>query len=96
MHQFGSQRPTEILRKCQISRRVGTEFVQLSCEIEGHALGGGMLKLEPREATEVLLPRIPLKRAEPSVIADALQTMRSWRHYAKPKAADGSACQWQK
>jgi adenine-specific DNA-methyltransferase len=61
----------------------GTDFVQLSCEIEGHALGGGMLKLEPREASEVLLPRLPLKRAERSIVADALQTMRSWRHYAE-------------
>ena len=29
----------------------GSAFVQLSCELEGHPLGGGMLKLEPREAT---------------------------------------------
>ena len=28
---------------------------QLSCELEGHPLGGGMLKLEPREAGNVLL-----------------------------------------
>lgn len=29
---------------------------RLSSEIEGHAMGGGMLKLEPREACRVLLP----------------------------------------
>lgn len=29
----------------------------LSTELEGHAMGGGMLKLEPREAARVLLPR---------------------------------------
>lgn len=29
---------------------------QLSAEIEGHALGGGMLKLEPTEAENVLVP----------------------------------------
>jgi len=29
---------------------------RLSAEIEGHAMGGGMLKLEPREACRVLLP----------------------------------------
>ena len=34
----------------------GLPFVQLSCEIEGHPLGGGMLKLEPREATQIVLP----------------------------------------
>jgi hypothetical protein len=34
----------------------GSEFVQLSCEFEGHPLGGGMLKLEPREAAQIVLP----------------------------------------
>jgi adenine-specific DNA methylase len=33
-----------------------TSLTQLSAEIEGHALGGGMLKLEPSEAEAVLLP----------------------------------------
>ena len=33
-----------------------TSLTQLSAEIEGHALGGGMLKLEPTEAENVLLP----------------------------------------
>lgn len=36
-----------------------SSLVELSCEIEGHSLGGGMLKLEPGEAESVLLP--PLK-----------------------------------
>jgi hypothetical protein len=34
-----------------------TSLVRLSVEVEGHALGGGMLKLEPSEAARVLLPR---------------------------------------
>lgn len=33
-----------------------TSLARLSAEIEGHALGGGMLKLEPSEASRVLLP----------------------------------------
>jgi len=33
-----------------------TSLTRLSVEIEGHALGGGMLKLEPSEAESVLLP----------------------------------------
>lgn len=33
-----------------------TSLVRLSVEIEGHALGGGMLKLEPTEAESVLVP----------------------------------------
>lgn len=33
-----------------------TSLTHLSVEIEGHALGGGLLKLEPTEAERVLLP----------------------------------------
>jgi hypothetical protein len=33
-----------------------TSMTRLSAEIEGHALGGGMLKLEPTEAERVLVP----------------------------------------
>ncbi len=33
-----------------------TSLTGLSCELEGHALGGGLLKLEPMEARKVLLP----------------------------------------
>jgi hypothetical protein len=32
-----------------------SSLTRLSCEIEGHALGGGMLKLEPSEAESVLV-----------------------------------------
>jgi len=28
----------------------------LSCEVEGHSLGGGLLKLEPKEAQKILIP----------------------------------------
>jgi hypothetical protein len=33
-----------------------SSLTQLSAEIEGHAMGGGMLKLEPREAESVVVP----------------------------------------
>lgn len=33
-----------------------SSLTRLSCEIEGHPLGGGMLKLEPFEAENVLIP----------------------------------------
>jgi len=33
-----------------------TSLTRLSCELEGHSLGGGMLKLEPGEAERVLIP----------------------------------------
>lgn len=58
-------------------------FVKLSSEIEGHPLGGGMLKLEPREAGQIALPSLAvLARLNAPVIQDALSTMRQWRHYA--------------
>ena len=60
-----------------------TPFVRLSCELEGHPLGGGMLKLEPREATKIVFPT-PAMASELSTAdtREAVLTMRKWRHYA--------------
>lgn len=60
----------------------GTDFTQLSAELEGHPLGGGMLKLEPREASKIVLP-VPeaFRGFDPRLVTDAVATMRSWRHY---------------
>lgn len=60
-----------------------TPFVRLSCEIEGHALGGGMLKLEPREAGNILFPagRVVGKKSSEAIL-DSIQTLQRWRHYA--------------
>jgi adenine-specific DNA-methyltransferase len=61
-----------------------SSFSRLSCEIEGHPLGGGMLKLEPREATQVALPTAKtLRRAKTAILENALSTMRDWRHCAR-------------
>jgi hypothetical protein len=38
-----------------------SSLTRLSCELEGHPLGGGMLKLEPSEAEKVLVP-LPNRR----------------------------------
>lgn len=60
-----------------------TPFVRLSCELEGHALGGGMLKLEPREATRILFPAEDvLSRVDSDALDDAITTLQRWRHYA--------------
>lgn len=60
-----------------------TPFVRLSCELEGHALGGGMLKLEPREATRVLFPSARLmKQADQEALSEGVRLMQRWRHYA--------------
>ena len=66
----------------QVQRAWSSPFVQLSCEIEGHPLGGGMLKLEPREAGQILIPQPRIVPDLPvQVIADAVFKMRNWRHY---------------
>lgn len=60
-----------------------SDFVRLSCEIEGHPLGGGMLKLEPREAAQIALPSSAgLADVDASTATAALSTLRRWRHYA--------------
>jgi adenine-specific DNA-methyltransferase len=63
--------------------RWSTPFVRLSCELEGHALGGGMLKLEPREATRVLFPAECIAdNADADALDDGIRTLQRWRHYA--------------
>jgi adenine-specific DNA-methyltransferase len=57
--------------------------VKLSCEVEGHPLGGGMLKLEPGEAARIALPPPGLLRQpDTAPIEEGLRAMREWRHYA--------------
>ena len=58
-------------------------FVRLSCELEGHALGGGMLKMEPREATRILFPDAAhLHDLHADELEASVQTLQRWRHYA--------------
>ena len=55
---------------------------QLSCEIEGHPLGGGMLKLEPREACNILIPSEgTLAGADERILQDGIAVLQAWRHY---------------
>jgi adenine-specific DNA-methyltransferase len=64
-----------------------TPFVRLSCEIEGHPLGGGMLKLEPREASKIVLPPTHvIREVGDPIIEDAVLQMKSWRHYGPGKS----------
>lgn len=59
-----------------------TNLTRLSCEVEGHPLGGGMLKVEPREAQRILIPEAPTAIALVAA-ADSLERgidcMRRWR-----------------
>jgi hypothetical protein len=58
-------------------------FVRLSCELEGHALGGGMLKLEPREAGRIVFPSPAMAtKAAADELEDAIGSLQRWRHYA--------------
>lgn len=68
----------------EVQHRWRQPITQLSCELEGHPLGGGMLKLEPREAQNVVLNRCTSWTPErESLIAEGLDVMRSWRHYGQ-------------
>lgn len=60
-----------------------TPFVRLSCELEGHSLGGGMLKLEPREAGRLIFPSTEtIGKANNEELEDAIDSLQRWRHYA--------------
>jgi len=60
----------------------GTPLSQLSCELEGHPLGGGMLKLEPREAGRLLFaPSGAITLASASALEEGISIMQRWRHY---------------
>lgn len=57
-------------------------MTSLSCEIEGHPLGGGMLKVEPREAARVVLTDTAIRTDEDrDTINNAVETLKRWRHY---------------
>jgi hypothetical protein len=61
-----------------------TPLARLSCEVEGHPLGGGMLKIEPREAQRIVVP-VGTQRRDPSLdtlFDRGVDTMRRWRHFA--------------
>lgn len=60
------------------------ELTRLSCELEGHPLGGGMLKIEPREAARVRIPQrgLTLSAEQSEGLNEATFCLRKWRHYA--------------
>ncbi len=56
-------------------------LTRLSCELEGHPLGGGLLKLEPGEAARVLLTTDE-DAGNDEHWREGIETMRRWRHRA--------------
>lgn len=74
------------LHEGETGRRVfdawDSPFVQLSCELEGHPLGGGMLKLEPGEASRIAVPSAArMADLTGADIREAVSSMRAWRHH---------------
>ncbi len=55
---------------------------RLSQELEGHPLGGGMLKLEPGEAARVCIPMGSTAKLDLALLDEGIGLMRRWRHYA--------------
>jgi hypothetical protein len=58
-------------------------LTQLSCEVEGHPLGGGVLKLEPGEAARLRLPvsDLAMTKNDLEILEAALAEARRWRHH---------------
>lgn len=67
-----------------------TSLTRLSVELEGHPLGGGMLKLEPTEAENVLLPFCDRDRHFLAQLAAELDDLaRKGRESVAQQKADG-------
>ena len=64
----------------EVIRRWENPLTALSCEVEGHALGGGMLKLEPTEARRVVVPlALDLPPRTAAQLERGVLEMREWR-----------------
>jgi hypothetical protein len=73
---------TERIGPKELARRWRSPLTALSCELEGHPLGGGMLKLEPGEASRVLLTEPDaITQDESDAIMDGIAELKHWRHY---------------
>jgi hypothetical protein len=62
---------------------------RLSCEIEGHAMGGGMLKLEPREASRVLIATEVATEDMDGLATEIDALLRAGRDDAAREVVDG-------
>lgn len=58
------------------------ELTTLSCELEGHSLGGGVLKIEPGEARRVFLaPELGISEEHKTALRQGIRELRKWRHF---------------
>jgi hypothetical protein len=67
----------------RLSKAWNHPVCDLSIEIEGHPLGGGLLKIEPSEASRILLSFNGNGRNgfDYRAIQEGIEIARSWRHY---------------
>lgn len=63
-----------------VQRLWDDDLVAFSSELEGHPLGGGVLKIEPSEAARILIPKSSTDPPETSVFREGIDILRSWRH----------------
>lgn len=75
----------------ELLRRFADPLTALSAEIEGHPLGGGLLKLEPREAARIVLADPADTAALRQQVQDATRILRSWRHATTPTSMPTTA-----
>lgn len=74
-----------------LRQRWDSPLTALSCEIEGHPLGGGVLKLEPREALRVAVAPAGLGSETAALFQAGAEILRSWRHHGTtPGTTPGS------
>ena len=66
--------------KAALHRGWNTALTALSCEIEGHPLGGGVLKLEPREALRVAVGGDEMSAESTLLLREGADIMGAWRH----------------
>src|SRR5204862_6307800 len=78
-------RPLSALRARQLAVSWQSSLTQLSAEIEGHAMGGGLLKLEPSEAERVL---VALPGA--SLPDDPLEPLDALTRHGRPGTAQAT------
>jgi len=67
--------PRTKLRPKSIASLWQTSLTRLSVEIQGHAMGGGLLKLEPSEAESCLIPNLALGNSVLTDVADELDLL---------------------
>ena len=66
----------------RVQAALRSSMFQFSCEIEGHPLGGGLLKLEPREAGNILIPpETAISESATPIIQEGIDSLQAWRHY---------------